>query len=232
MGVPFKKPSTTDSGGVDVERLYRNRFDEASREAKARIWKVVVEQFFQRWVGEIDTVLDIGCGYGEFLNHLDCSRRIGLDCNSDAKNFLAAGIEFHQRPASDLSFLDDGSVDVVFTSNLLEHLRDKAEVEQTLREAHRVLRSGGHVIAMGPNIRVLGGSYWDFWDHHVAITDRSLDELLRYVGYDVVDNIPRFLPYTTRSRLPQSPFLVSLYLKVPLVWRVLGGQFLLRARKP
>jgi hypothetical protein len=40
----------------------------------------------------------------------------------------------------------------------------------------------------------------------------------------VVKNIPRFLPYTTKSRLPSGPALVRLYLKVPLAWRVLGAQ--------
>jgi hypothetical protein len=43
--------------------------------------------------------------------------------------------------------------------------------------------------------------------------------------------IPRFLPYTTKSRLPQAPWLVSLYLRFPLVWRILGKQTLVVASK-
>jgi hypothetical protein len=44
--------------------------------------------------------------------------------------------------------------------------------------------------------------------------------------------IPKFLPYTTKSRLPQAPWLVSLYLKIPLAWHILGKQALVVAYKP
>ena len=64
-----------------------------------------------------------------------------------------------------------------------------------------------------------------------SISDRSLTELLETSGFQVIDSHPQFLPYTTRSSLPQSPWLVRMYLKVPLAWRVLGAQFLIRARK-
>jgi hypothetical protein len=50
--------------------------------------------------------------------------------------------------------------------------------------------------------------------------------------YEIERLIPRFLPYTTRSRLPQHPAFVALYLAVPFVWRILGKQFLVVARKP
>jgi len=37
-------------------------------------------------------------------------------------------------------------------------------------------------------------------------------------GYEVVEVIPRFLPYTTRSALPQSPWLVRAYLAFRPAW--------------
>ena len=43
-------------------------------------------------------------------------------------------------------------------------------------------------------------------------------------GFEVETCYPRFLPYTTKSRLPNWPILVKLYLRVPLAWRVLGAQ--------
>jgi hypothetical protein len=97
-------------------------------------------------------------------------------------------------------------------------------------ECARVLKAGGHLIAMGPNARLIPGAYWDLWDHQTAITDRSLAELLEATGFEVVERRPRFLPYTTRSALPQPPALVRLYVKLPVVWRLFGAQFLLRAR--
>ena len=214
------------------QRMYRLRFAPARRQAKDAVWRVLVERAFQKYVRGGDTVLDLGCGYGEFLNHLRCGRRIGVDVNPDGTEALAEGVEFHCGSVLDLEFLSDACVDVVFTSNVMEHLDDKAQVDQMLRGAFRVLRPGGQFIAMGPNLRFLPGTYWDFWDHAVPITDRSLSEALHTIGFDVVECIPKFMPYTTCSSIPRHPWLVRLYLAVPVVWRLLGRQFLLRAAKP
>ena len=120
---------------------------------------------------------------------------------------------------------------MAFTSNLMEHLPSKDDVKQLLTEVHRVLKPHGQFIALGPNLRFLLGAYWDFWDHYAPITDRSLVEVLQSVGFTILTDIPRFLPYTTRSALPKAAFLVRLYLSVPLAWRILGKQFVVRAGK-
>ncbi len=215
----------------DLERMYDRRFGPEARAAKAEVWKAVVEGFLQRWVAPTDRVLDVGCGMGEFLNHVRCKERTGIDLNPAMQASLDPSVRFHAGDVRDLSFLGDASQDLVFSSNLLEHLPSKADVETLLREARRVLRSGGHVVLLGPNLRFLPGEYWDFWDHLVPITDRSIVEALETLGFEIVDAIPRFLPYTTRSSLPKAPWLVRLYLRMPFAWRFLGGQFLVRARK-
>ncbi|KLO32782.1 glycosyltransferase [Mycobacterium haemophilum] len=218
------------AGEPDLQRLYRNRFGH-DQESRSAIWGVLVHHFFQAWVRRSDTVVDLGCGYGEFLNQVGAARRIGVDLNPDSAGMLEPGVEFHEGPADDLHFLEDGSVDVVFTSNLLEHLQSKADVERMIAEAWRVLKPGGHFIAMGPNIRFLPGDYWDFWDHTVPISDRSLIELLAAQQFTVVDAYDRFLPYTSHSSLPQAPILVRLYLRLRAVWPIFGRQFVIRARK-
>ena len=84
------------------------------------------------------------------------------------------------------------------------------------------------MIVLQPNIRFVGGAYWDFIDHKVALTERSLVEAGgagRLPGRTV---ITRFLPYSTKSRLPQRPRLVRAYLRFPLAWRFLGKQTLYR----
>lgn len=219
------------AGKPDLQRLYRNRFGHA-RESRSAIWAVLVRDFFQAWVRRSDTVVDLGCGYGEFLNQVKAARRIGVDLNPDSAGMLEPGVEFHQGRADDLGFLDEASVDVVFTSNLLEHLRSKEEVERTVAAARRVLKPGGHLIAMGPNIRFVPGDYWDFWDHTVPISDRSLSELLVSCDFEIVESYERFLPYTSSSPLPQAPILVRLYLRSRPAWRIMGKQFVIRARKP
>jgi hypothetical protein len=84
---------------------------------------------------------------------------------------------------------------------------------------------------MGPNVRFVAGAYWDFWDHLTPITDRSLVELLEHLDYSVELCYPKFLPYTTRSSIPKSLWLVRGYVRFPPAWRILGKQFLIRARR-
>ena len=67
----------------------------------------------------------------------------------------------------------EGELDLVFTSNFFEHLPDKSSLGRTLEEIFRCLKPGGRLVAMGPNIRFTGGSYWDFWDHYLPLTEAS-----------------------------------------------------------
>lgn len=217
--------------GDRLRRVYDRRFAPDRRDAKDRVWRTVVERYFQRWVAPDHVVLDLGCGFGEFLNHLRCARRIGVDLNPDSREHLDAGVEFNCGDVCDLSFLHEASVDRVFTSNLMEHLGNKTIVEVMLSEAHRVLKPGGELGALGPNLRFLPTAYWDFWDHSVPITDRALVEILGVLGFRIVECIPRFLPYTTRSRLPQAPAIVCAYLWMPFLWPLVGRQFFIRAAK-
>jgi hypothetical protein len=98
-------------------------------------------------------------------------------------------------------------------------------------EVHRILQPGGRFLIMGPNIRYIPGAYWDFLDHHLPLTERTIGEALELTGFGIDRSIARFLPYSTKSSLPQSPWLVALYLKMPLAWRILGKQFFVVGRR-
>jgi dolichol-phosphate mannosyltransferase len=218
---------------MDLKELYRHRFDEADRVRKAAIWRVLYRDVFGRWIRSDDTVLDLGAGFCEFINAARAARRIAVDLNPDTTRLAEPGVEVHQASASKLDFLAADSVDVVFSSNFLEHLPDKDHVLAVLREALRVLRPGGTLMLLGPNVRLVPGAYWDFFDHHVPLSERSLGEALTMSGFDLAEVQARFLPYTTRSALPQAAWLVALYLKLrPLSSAILGKQFLIIANKP
>ncbi len=216
----------------ELKRIYQRRFSAAENLARDRIWSVLVRHFFQRWINPEYTVLDLGCGFGEFLRHVNGRRKIGVDLNSQARETLSqAGIEYLQQSVFEPLPLADASVDFVFTSNLMEHLPGKKEVERMICEAQRVLKPGGHFVMMGPNIRMIPGIYWDYWDHIVPISDRSLVEALECLGFAIVNCWPRFLPYTTKSSLPKASWIVRLYLGCPWLWPIFGQQFLIRAAK-
>lgn len=216
----------------ELANLYRNRFAPQDLPAKAAIWRVLCRDFFQTYIKPGDRVLDLACGYGEFINNIRAAQRHGVDINPDSRSFLDKGVAFHAVPATELDSLDIGPVDVVFASNFFEHLPDKPTMSAVLAQVYRRLAPGGRFLVMGPNIRCVPGAYWDFYDHHLALTNSSVVEALAMQGFEIETDIDRFLPYTTKSRLPQHPWLVALYLKVPLAWRFLGSQFFVVGRKP
>jgi SAM-dependent methyltransferase len=215
---------------VDAPELYAHRFDATERAAKARVWAVLCADFFQRWVSPTDAVLDLGAGFCEFINHIRCARKYALDSNPQIAALAAPDVVTHCGSAHQLDWLP-ATVDVVFSSNFFEHMPDKAMLLTTLREVHRVLRPGGRLLILQPNIRYAYREYWDFLDHHVALSHLSMIEALALTGFTPTEVRPRFLPFTTKSALPQWPILVRLYLRFPPAQRLLGKQMFIAAEK-
>ena len=215
-----------------LPELYAFRFPPELAKRRDAIWRVLCSRFFQRYIRSNDTVLELGCGYGEFIRHIVAGRRIAVDINPDAGSRLTPGIEFHAADASDLSFVETASVDVCFSSNFFEHLPSKPALDQVLAEALRVLKPGGRYIAMQPNLRYAPGEYWDYYDHVIPLTDRSCAEAFAKAGFQLIEIIDRFVPFSTTSRLPQTPGLVRIYLACRFAWRVLGRQFVIVAARP
>ncbi|AZK86398.1 class I SAM-dependent methyltransferase [Xanthomonas oryzae] len=215
----------------DLDVLYQHRFPKEELANKNRIWQVLCTQYFSRFVEPNETVVDIGAGYCEFINNIPAARKIAVDLNPDVRKFAADGIRVINESCIAVSSIPSASVDAVFMSNFLEHLPTKDLVLQTLRESARMLKPGGRVIILQPNIRFLYDEYWDYFDHHTALSDRSLVEGVLMAGLEPQVVIPKFLPYTTKSRLPQAAWLVALYLRIPLAWHILGKQALVVAYK-
>jgi SAM-dependent methyltransferase len=120
----------------------------------------------------------------------------------------------------------------VFTSNFFEHLPTKADLIATLAECRRVTRRGGLIVVLMPNIRYLPGRYWDYLDHHLPLTHLSVAEALELSGYEVVEQVGRFLPYTVKdAKFTVRPVMVRAYLRLPLAWRFLGRQMLVVGRR-
>ncbi len=209
-----------DSG--QLQGLYEERFG-AEPVQRARLWSVLCRDFFQRWVPAGATVLDVAAGHCEFINHIHAERRIAVDLNPDVVKCANDDVETHVCRSDAMTDIADAEIDVAFVSNFFEHISRQA-ILSTLAEIRRVLRPDGRLLILQPNIRFCGRDYWQFFDHVTPVDDRALGEALVACGFDVVKNIPRFLPYTTKSRLPHGDRLVSLYLRVPLAWRVLGAQ--------
>lgn len=206
-----------------VHSIYADRFDK-SVEGRDAMWRVLCNDYFQQFVNPNDTVLDLAAGYCEFINNIRCKRKIAVDLNTKTKQMAHDDVEVHQTLSTKLAKSLTDKVDVVFTSNFFEHLESKNELIDTLKEVYRVLKPGGKVMILQPNIRLVGERYWDYIDHMLPLTEKSLEEALALTGFKVKYRKVRFLPYTANSRIPASPFLIKAYLKFPPAQFVMGKQ--------
>jgi SAM-dependent methyltransferase len=177
-------------------------------------------------------VLDIACDRGYFVANIARSERWATDLR-DTSGDLPPGVRFVQANGLGLAeILPAGHFAGVFMSNYLEHLTNSDEVVRQLEVARGLLRPKGRVVVLQPNVRLVGGAYWDFIDHHVALTEHSLAEAAELAGLRTVDVRTRFLPYSTKNRLPQHPALVRAYLAFPPAWWLMGKQTLYVGERP
>jgi len=224
-------PESRGLTGAQLSRLYQQRFTEKELRFKEGMWKIFCEEFFQDYVESTDTVVDLGAGTCEFINAIHCADKIAVDLNPDVERNIRDG-KAVIASSSAMDEIPTGSIDVVFTSNFFEHLPNKEELVATLAECHRILREEGRLLVVMPNIRYLPGRYWDYFDHHLALTHYSLVEALTLEGFRPEVVLPRFLPYTIKhSRLPRYLWLVRAYMKLPIVWHIGGKQMFVVARR-
>jgi SAM-dependent methyltransferase len=87
-------------------------------------------------------VLHVGCGQEPLPAWIPATEEVRADINPDVRPDLCASM-------TDLG--DVGPFDCVYSSHSLEHLT-LADVDKAMAEFHRVVRKGGTVIAVVPNI--------------------------------------------------------------------------------
>lgn len=213
-----------------LAEVYRARFDGVI-EYRQKVWRVLVDSLFRSRLGNPKRVLDLAAGYGDFINNINAPERFAIDLNPDARVHLDPGVSLFSIDATSPWPVPEGSLDAVFTSNFFEHLPSADALLGILGQAAKALRPGGRLVAIGPNMRFTLKEYWDFLDHRLPLTERSLREALELRGFNVIECVPRLLPYSMESHRQVPPLLIRLYCNAPLAWRFFGKQFLLVAEK-
>lgn len=213
-----------------VLSIYADRFD---KDVKKRdvMWKILCKDYFQKFIPKNAVVLDLAAGYCEFINNIECKKKIAVDLNAKTKEMASKDVQVYQALSTKLPKNLTSKVDVVFTSNFFEHLDSKDELIDTLKEVRRVLKPKGKIMILQPNIRLVGNKYWDYVDHTLPLTEKSLYEALLLTDFRQDFRKVRFLPYTANSRIPAAPFLIKLYLKLPPLQFLMGKQTFIVASK-
>jgi SAM-dependent methyltransferase len=215
-----------------LKKLYANRFDSRQMQAKVVLWKVLIDDFLQKYVPSQSSVLDIGGGYCEFINQIRADKKCLIDLNPDSKLFANPDVKVINLDVLSLGdrLLFSEQFDRIFISNFFEHLSNKEELIQIISFCFDALKPNGSLLVIQPNFKYCYKEYYDFIDHQLPITHLSLQELLQTVGFEIDLMIPRFLPFSTKGR-PASPLLLKIYLILPFLWQFLGGQMFVKASK-
>lgn len=212
-----------------LPKIYQRRLGNDA-DFRQKMYAVLCHNVFQKYIPQDATVLDLASGYCEFINNIQAQNKIAVDLNPDTSKYAHKNVRTLITPTTDLGTISSNTIDVAFTSNFFEHL-SKPDIVQTICEVHRVLKPNGRFLILQPNIRYCYKDYWMFFDHITPLDHNSLSEILEVHNFGIDVCIPRFLPYSTKGRLPNSIFLLKLYLHLPLVKRIFGKQLFICARK-
>src|SRR6267143_1341227 len=146
-------------------------------------------------------VLDVGAGLGLFL---ECCRHhgvaaVGIELSVEGVQAAAAKRLSMIRANLSLPFpLRDNSIGSAFAHHVLEHVPPETE-RFILKEIHRVLRPGGFVFAISPN--VFQPDARDHPDHINLFTPHDLADEARRAGFRDVDLGTNFWRHFGASRL-------------------------------
>jgi SAM-dependent methyltransferase len=226
---PEREPPIRQS--APAETVYDLRFGERERSAKEAVWREIGRFLQRRFIPTDARVMDIATDTGYFIRNIAAAERWASDLR-DTSASMPTDVRFLQADGLALAEVaPNDHFDIVFMSNYLEHLDSAESVIEQLRVARRLLRVGGRVIVLQPNIKLVGPAYWDFIDHRVPLTEESLSEAAAFAGFEKQELIRRFLPYSVKGRLPAHRLLVRTYLRFPPAWRLFGKQTLYVGRR-
>jgi len=215
----------------DYRELYKIRFNKFERIKKQKLWKIFCRIFLQQFINKKnDLVLDIGAGSCEFINNIQCRGKWAIDGDPNFRKNAFKNVKTIVGKAHQVKTKIHKKFDIIFLSNLLEHLDSKEEVFKFLFNLKFLLKRNGKILLMQPDIKRVGMSYWDFFDHKVALTEKSLIEVFEALDYKIIFKISPFLPYSTKVGFPLWEFLLIIYLKLRPLHYIFGKQFFLIAQ--
>jgi SAM-dependent methyltransferase len=198
-------------------------------ERREKVWRYLTP-YLQRFVPGNAAVLELGAGYCYFINSVRAARRVAVDVSPEIERWKGPDVEAFSADALQyLRGIEPQQFDFILASNFFEHF-EWPQLNEMLTLLYRVLRPSGRLAIIQPNFRLVPGRYFDDYTHRAIFTDVSIGDWLRSGGFHVVELVPRFLPFTVKSRLGILSFLIPLYLRSPI--RPMAGQMFALAEKP
>lgn len=191
---------------------FKHRFN--PNKNRDKMWKVI-SRYLQKYIPENSVILDLGAGYCNFINNINGREKHALDIYPGVKGNANENVNVHISNCTEMNILIDNYFDIIFASNLFEHLNEE-DFKKTLLEVKRILKESGRLIIIQPNFRYAYKEYFDDYTHKTIFTDTGLCDMLKSMNFKIIKCIPKFIPFSIKSRLPKSSLLLKLYLNSPI----------------
>lgn len=101
-------PEPLDASNVDAADYFGSRFTSDHR--RTILWRTLCQSYFQQFIREDDTVLELGAGYCDFSNQIKARKRLANDKWSGVIKAAAPGVEAHVGELDHLDWVPDSSV--------------------------------------------------------------------------------------------------------------------------
>lgn len=102
-------------------------------------------------------------------------RHTGIEFYSPKPDDLPESVEWIANTAGDMRALSDGSADVLFSGQNIEHLWPH-DIAAFLLESHRVLETGGLLVVDSPNRRITSRLGWSHPEHTIELEPGEAEE--------------------------------------------------------
>jgi O-antigen chain-terminating methyltransferase len=152
-----------------------------------------IQRKFLEYFKKGGLVLELGSGRGDFLSL--CSengiKATGVDTGSNDEICRKYGVvkkdirKFIRKEKA-------GKYDGVYARHVVEHF-SPADVEGLLGEAHRILKKGGKLILVFPNMRNIHIVMYEFWTdptHIRPYTGGAIEKLAEGTGFRLISSGP------------------------------------------
>ena len=166
----------TDSKYVDI--IYS-----AEKKPFTTYPKKLINQLVKRFnLNSNSSILELGCGRGEFLNEFTNlgMKGFGVDLSNFAVTFCTnAEIKVVDITKESLPY-PDNFFDIVYSKSFIEHFYYP---EELFKEAYRVLKPSGIFINLTPEWKYIYTSFYEDFTHRTPFTKKSLQDIYLVSGF-------------------------------------------------